>query len=175
MSRIHPITLEQADSTTRATLESVEAKLGLIPNLLSTLALSPTALNAYLGLSDTVSKGRLSAKDREAIALAVGQANSCQYCLSAHTLIGKSVGLSEEQILQARLAVRSNIVAYLSARIVESSGLLTDSDLALARQNGLDNSLILEVLANVTLNILTNYANHIAETPIDFPPVPVEL
>lgn len=102
MSRITPLSAGQGDAATQATLAGVKAKLGMVPNLFNTFALAPAALNGYLAFSDALSKGRLTAAQRELIALVIAQTNACQYCLSAHTLIGKGVGLSEQAITAAR-------------------------------------------------------------------------
>ncbi len=102
MTQIAPLTIDTADAATAATLKAVKAKLGMVPNLFATLAHAPAALNGYLGLSETLGTGRLNASQREIVALAAGQANRCQYCLSAHTLIGKGAGLSAEAIAAAR-------------------------------------------------------------------------
>jgi AhpD family alkylhydroperoxidase len=158
MTQIAPLTIDTADAATAATLKAVKAKLGMVPNLLATLAHAPAALNGYLGLSETLGTGRLSATQREIVALAAGQANRCQYCLSAHTLIGKGAGLSAEAIAAARTGQAANAL---------------DDAMANYRRAGLDDGLILEVIANIALNTLTNYTNHIADTTVDFPVVAV--
>ncbi|WP_298210285.1 carboxymuconolactone decarboxylase family protein [Acidovorax sp.] len=179
MSRIAPVAIAQADTATQATLNGVKAKLGMVPNLFSTFAQAPAALNGYLAFSDALSKGRLSAAQRELIALAVGQANACQYCLSAHTLIGKGAGLSEAAIRSARSGTADNAqdkaLVELAVKIVRQRGVLADSDLAEAAAAGVDGGLVIEVAANVALNTLTNYTNHIAGTDVDFPVVQVAL
>ncbi|MEB5091642.1 carboxymuconolactone decarboxylase family protein, partial [Pseudomonas aeruginosa] len=108
MTQIAPLTIDTADAATAATLKAVKAKLGMVPNLFATLAHAPAALNGYLGLSETLGTGRLNASQREIVALAAGQANRCQYCLSAHTLIGKGAGLSAEAIAAARTGQAAN-------------------------------------------------------------------
>lgn len=175
MSRIQPIRREKTAGQLAATLDAVKAKIGLLPNLLATLANSEPVLNAYLGLSEALAGGRLSAAQREVIALAVGQANSCQYCLSAHTLIGKSAGLSESAIREARAGrgegAFNDALARLAVKLVNQRGRLSDDDLGAARIAGIDDSLIVEAIALVALNTLTNYTNHVAATDIDFPVV----
>ena len=179
MTRIAPVSLAQADAATQTTLNGVKAKLGMVPNLFATFAQAPAALNGYMAFSDALSKGRLSAAQRELIALAVGQTNACQYCLSAHTLIGKGAGLSEAAIRAARSGtaegVQDKALVELAIKIVRQRGVLADSDLAAAAAAGVDHGLVIEVTANVALNVLTNYTNHIAGTDVDFPAVPVAL
>jgi len=179
MPRIYPIALNQIDDTTVATLNAVKAKIGMIPNLFSTFALAPAALNGYLRLSDELEKGRLSARQREVIALAVSQVNACQYCLSAHTLIGKSTGMSEASVLDARNGTADdpleNAIAELAVKIASQHGMLSDGELEAAKNNNLDDALIVEIVANVALTIMSNFTNNIAMTDVDFPLVNVDF
>src|SRR5579872_5264569 len=87
MPRINPVQTAEATGKSKQLLEGVQAKLGITPNLMKTLAAAPAALEAYLNFSGALGGGLLDAKFREQIALAVAQANSCEYCLSAHTVI----------------------------------------------------------------------------------------
>lgn len=175
MARIQTVNRETATAEVNATLDAVKAKLGKVPNLIATLAQAPVALNAYLGLSEGVTKGRLNAKQRESLALAIGQANSCQYCLSTHSLIARGAGLNTEAIQAARKAEATDAVTEglltLAVKIVQQRGVLSDQDFIEAHLAGVDDGLILEVIAHVALNTLTNYTNHIAQTEIDFPVV----
>lgn len=175
MARIQPINRNEATGQLASTLDGVKAKIGVVPNLFGTFAQSPAVLNAYLAFSEALTKGNLTAQQREVIALAVGQTNSCQYCLSAHTLLGKGAGLSPEAIRQARDGASvdplNDALAKLAVKIVNQRGVLSDADLSEARSAGLIDGLIVEVIAQVALNTLTNYTNHIAATDIDFPVV----
>lgn len=175
MSRIIPLAAGQGDAATQNTLAGVKAKLGMVPNLFNTFALAPAALNGYLAFSDALSKGRLTAAQRELIALVVAQTNACQYCLSAHTLIGKGAGLSEQAISEARKGQATQSLEQalisLAKTVVHQQGQLSDADLAAANSSGIDSGLVIEVVANVTLNLLTNYVNHAAQTDVDFPVV----
>lgn len=83
MPRLHQIAPEAATGKAKELLDAVKGKLGLVPNITRAMANSPAVLEGYLGLSGAVGKGSLSAKSREQIALAVGQANQCDYCLAA--------------------------------------------------------------------------------------------
>jgi AhpD family alkylhydroperoxidase len=102
MSRIHQIAPEAATGKAKELLDAVNGKLGLVPNMTRAMVNSPAVLEGYLSLSGALGKGSLSAKNREQIALAVGQANHCDYCLAAHSAIGKMVGLTPDQILDSR-------------------------------------------------------------------------
>lgn len=175
MPRIQPIHRENAAGELAATLDAVKAEIGMVPNLVATFANSPAVLNGYLSLSEALAAGRLSAAQREVLALAVGQANSCQYCISAHTLIAKGAGLSELSIREARAGrgedPKTDAIAKLAVKIVNQRGRLANADICAACDAGLDDELITEVIGHVALNTLTNYTNHIADTDFDFPVV----
>lgn len=179
MSYIPTINPDQADASTRATLDAFKAKLGVVPNMFLTMARTPVALNAYVQLANVAGSGALNAKQREQIALAVGDANACDYCLAAHSAIGSMVGLKPEQIAQARAAHAENTkdraLLQLAKRIVETRGHVPTAELDAFKQQGFSDATILEVLVNVVLNIYTNYTNHIARTEIDFPAAPQAL
>jgi uncharacterized peroxidase-related enzyme len=139
------------------------------------IVLQPAVLNAYLGFGETLSKGRLSARQREIISLAVAQANSCQYCLSAHTALAKRAGLTESEVRDARAgAARDRLdaaVAALAVQIVQKRGNISDADFEAAKASGIDEPMMVEILGNVAINVLTNYTNNFAGTEIDFPVV----
>ena len=177
MPQIAPVHPEAAHPEAAATLAAVRKKLGTLPNLFTTLAHAPAALNGYVRLQETLAKGRLSARQREIVALAVGQVNACQYCLSAHTLLGRGAGLSDDEVTLARRgqghSAQDAAVARLSQQLVSTRGALPAGALLEARSAGVDDGLVLEVVAHVALNVLTNYTNHVAGTDVDFPVVEV--
>jgi len=169
MTRITALSLDQAPAGSRTALEGIQKGLGFIPNAFRTLAHSPAALNGYLGLAQALGKSSLSAAEREVVALATSQINGCDYCLAAHSFFATKAGLSDEAISQAREGTLS-AVATLAQQITESRGQLSDAQVAAAREAGLSESKILEVIAQVALLTLTNYLNNVATTDIDFPP-----
>ncbi len=177
--RIAPVDPSQATGQAKELLAAVHAKLGVTPNLMKTLAHSPAALEGYLSLNAALAKGQLPAKVREQLALAVAQENGCEYCLAAHSLLGKHAGLKPEQIIAARKGqsedARSRAELELASQILSSRGNLSDTQLAAARAAGISDGEIAEVVAHVALNVLTNYFNVLARTEVDFPPVPLKL
>ena len=175
MAQIKALTLDSATGPARDLLETVKKKMGGVPNILATMANSPSALEAYLGFSGALAKGQFSAKLREQIALTVAGQNSCDYCASVHTALAKGAGASEED---ARLAIagkasdeRTAIVLGLAKNIVETRGFVAPEVMENVRAAGFSDAEIIEIIANVSLNIFTNYFNHIAGTEIDFPVV----
>ena len=179
MPRIAPVDAAHADAGVQATLAAVKSKIGMVPNLFKTFAQAPVVLNAFLASSAALAGGKLTNRQREVIALAVGQANGCEYCLSAHTLTGKGAGLSAEAIIAARhgkgVDALDHAIATLARAIVDARGKITDAQLAEARLAGLDDTQIVEIVAVVAENTLTNFMNNVAQTEVDFPKVSIEL
>lgn len=179
MSRIPAIDPAQASGEAKTMLDGVQKKLGMVPNLMRTLAQSPAALGGYLTLSGALEKAALDAATRERIALAVAQVNLCGYCLSAHSAIAKRVGLDPDEIAAARRGRSSDLKAAAALRyalrLLETRGGVTEADLADARRAGLDDAELVEIPAIVALNVLTNFTNRSAAVAIDFPKVEVAL
>ena len=179
MSRIAPVVSSNVDSKVATTLSQVEKSLGMVPNLFATMANAPVALDGFLSLSKTLSRGRLTARQREIVALAVGQENECRYCLSAHTASSRGVGLNDAGALKARNGDGDDpferALASFAKAIVRRRGHLSNEELESARGAGIDDGLVIEIIANVALNTFTNYVNEVADTEIDFPVVEVKL
>ncbi|QEG34756.1 carboxymuconolactone decarboxylase family protein [Bythopirellula goksoeyrii] len=174
MSRLPQIAPDQANPQQAELFESVKSKLGRVPNLLRVLGNSTAALRGYLDFSGALSAGGgLDPKQREIVALTVAQANDCEYCLAAHSTIGKMVGLSPEAIEAARRAdgydELSRAVARFADAVVKSRGRVDDEQLDAFRAAGFNDDAVTEVVAHVALNVFTNYLNNLAETDVDFP------
>ncbi len=179
MQRLAAIDPAEATGRAKQLLDGVQAKIGMTPNLMKTLATAPAALEAYLNMSAALNTGGLDAKLREQIALTVAQANSCEYCLSAHSAIGKMVGLKPEEIVASREAHSADAkrqagLQFAQAVVVERGEVPADT-LARVRAAGYTDGEITEIVANVAINIFTNYFNHVAQTDVDFPRVSVAL
>ena len=177
MPRLNIVNPETAQGKAKSLLDGVQKSLGMIPNIMRALANSPAALEAYLGLLNALGGAGIDAQTREAIALATSGANGCDYCASAHTAIGKMLGLSDEET-QANLFGRSSEPTRAAAlefarAIVEKRGWVTDRDLERVREAGFGDAEIADIVATVATTIFSNYFNHIADTEIDFPPVKI--
>ena len=174
MPRIQPLQPTQADEKTKKLLEGVQRGMGMVPNMFKTFAHSSAALAGYLNLNQALS-GALTPALREQIALAVAGFNGCDYCASAHTLLGGNAGIADEE-LTANLAGRSSDVETqaglaFALAVVERHGRVTDGDLELIKAAGFTDQQVVEIVAVVALNLFTNYFNHVAGTENDFPVV----
>jgi len=176
MARISPVNRGTADAATGRLLDSLEKKLGMVPNIISTMAHSPAVANAYLGFSQALSTGSLPARLREQLALVVGETNGCEYCVAAHTALGKGAGLSEEETCDARRAVavdsKERAALEFARKIVAERAIVSDEDVQAVREVGYTDGEIAEIVAHVSLNLFTNYFNHVAGTEVDFPVAP---
>lgn len=175
MPRMKAIEIEQAPPKAKTLLMGVQKKLGMTPNLMRTMANSPAVLEAYLGFSSTMNQSSLSPKLREQIALTVGEVNRCQYCLAAHSALGKMAGLGEEEIADSRRGTspdrKTEAVLRFARRVVTERGWVGDDDLRAVRSAGVSDAEVAEIVAVVALNIFSNYFNHVAGTEVDFPEV----
>jgi uncharacterized peroxidase-related enzyme len=175
MSRIQPVDRNTTNDSVRKDFDAVQQQLGTVPNMMRTMAQSPAALTAYLAFGGALRRGRLPLPLQEQIALAVAESNSCDYCLSAHTALGRRSGLSDEQLTAAREArasdARANAALQFARAVVERRGDIRDQELASVRAAGFTDGDIAEIIAHVALNVFTNYFNRTARTEIDFPVV----
>jgi uncharacterized peroxidase-related enzyme len=173
VSRFKAIAPESATGKAKELLGAVNATLGLVPNMMRAMANAPAVLDGYLSLGGALDKGALSAKTREQLALAISQANRCDYCVAAHMAIGKTVGLTTEQIRDSRRGTavdsKTETLIRFACKVMETRGRVTDEDIQNVRAAGFDHGAIAEVVAQVALNIFTNYFNQIARTDLDFP------
>lgn len=175
MSRIQlPASIDAAPAASRPLLEGVVKMLGSAPNMFRLTANSPAALEGYLGLNGALAKGALTPQTRERIALAVAQINGCDYCLSAHTYLAKNLAKLDEAEIAANRAggssdPKADAAVRFAAKLVRMRGQVPDADVSAVKLAGYSNAEIVEIVAHVALNTLTNYLNEAFDTPIDFP------
>ena len=154
----------------------MQRSLGVTPHMTRAMANSPAVLKGYLELSGALATGTLPLATRERLALAVAEQNSCSYCLSAHTYLARNVAkLGEDDINAARRAESAEPLADAALKLAAAiTAAAVTSPMPTWRPRvpgGLDDAQIVEVLAHVALNILTDYFNKAVEVDIDFPVV----
>jgi len=176
MNRLPTLDPAAATGKTKSLFAGIEARLGMVPNMIRVLANSPAALESYLALNSALDRGKLGAPLRERVALAVAEANGCGYCLAAHSAIGQMVGLAESELVDARLAraedTKTDAALKFARVLVENRGRVSDEDLDRVRAAGYSDAEITGLVAEVALNLLTNYLNITAGTEVDFPQAP---
>jgi len=175
MSTFRSIPPSEASGLNKQLFDGLKNKLGMVPNLAQQLANAPAALKAYLGFGAALSEGKLTGKQREQIAVAVANANHCDYCLSAHNVLGSLQGLTKPELEAAQFGESSDkkdaAILSFAVKVVQHRGHLPVEEVETLRAAGVTDQEIVEVIATVGVNIFTNYFNHIAGTEIDFPVV----
>lgn len=173
MARLPQLCEADAPEASKPLLDAVKKKFGMIPNLVRVFANSPAVLEGYLALAGALGKGRFGPAQREAYALVTAGTNGCDYCASAHAAAAGSMKVPAEEI-ERNLAAASEdakLAAGLAfaREVIETRGFVPDGALDAVRAAGHSDEEIVEIVGTVTLNILTNYTNHVADTDIDFP------
>lgn len=175
MSRIDIVTSQTATPEQSELLGAVKAQLGMVPNFLAILAQSPDALKAFLGLHEIAGAGSLDPQTRERIALVVAEGNACEYCVSAHTAIGRKAGLNGAEIEANRNGTSQDAkaaAAVVFAKTLNANlGDVTQSEFDAVRAAGYSDAQIVEIITHVGMNILTNLVGKASQVDIDFPKV----
>lgn len=174
MTRLKALSPDQASGKTKELFNAINSKFGMVPNMMRTMGNSSAFLEGYLNLSGALSGGSLGPKIGTLIALAVAEANACNYCLSAHTYLGINLGKIDVGTIElARLALakdpRTGVILKFAQTLVEKKGQVSDSDVDEVKVAGVTEGEVGEIVGHVALNILTNYFNNAAKTEIDFP------
>ena len=173
MSSFNAVNPDLATCRAKELLDQVQESMGMTPNMIKVLAHSPDVLEGYLGFSGSLAQGVLPRRLREQLALTVSEEHGCEYCLAARTAIGRMVGLSEQEITDARQAtsvdVKTEAVLRFARKLVQERGNVDMADVERLQQVGLDEQAIIEIVAHVALSTFTNYFNHVARTAVDFP------
>ncbi len=171
-----PATIADAPEKAQPLLEAVKKQLGVVPNMFRLVATSPQALEGYLSLSGALGKGALPAATRERIALAVAEINGCDYCLSAHTYLGKNLAHLDDAEIAANRNGASNdpkadAAVRFAAAVTRARGHIATGELAAVKGAGYSDAQVIEIVQHVALNTWTNYFNEVFKTDIDFPMV----
>lgn len=179
MSRLPLVSTETADTEQAELLTEVRRQLGRVPNLYAGMANSPATLRGYLTMRDALTRGNLTARVREQLALLVASENGCDYCVSAHTMRAGRMGFTDEAIAATHDAragdPHANAVLQFAREVIRSHGRVADAAIASARRRGVSDAELTEIVGHIALNTLSNYFNHVAEPELDFPPaVPVK-
>ncbi len=156
-------------------LAQVHKAFGATPNMFKAVANSPAALKSMWGSFGALGAGTLGAKLGEQIAVAIANRNRCEYCLAAHTVLGKGAGASAEDMAAAQVGQSSDpktaaALAFV-LKVVSERAQVTAADVAALRTAGFTDAHVVEILAHVALNLFTNYINVALNVPVDFPKV----
>ncbi|MES2047691.1 MAG: carboxymuconolactone decarboxylase family protein [Pseudomonadota bacterium] len=177
MKRLSLIDHHSASGESKLLLDQIHSAFGSAPNMFRAVAHSPAALKSMWGAFGALGAGVINAKLAEQIAVAVAERNACEYCLAAHTALGRKAGASAEEMRAAQGAEASdpktNAALRFALKLVNQRGQIDDADLQAMRAAGYSDEEVVEILAHVALNLFTNYVNLAFAVPLDFPAVPL--
>lgn len=158
----------------RASLDAARQAFGIVPNLIGVFAESPAVAEGYLALAGALHKTSFSALEREVVLISASVENECHYCVAAHTTVTQGQKLDQGVVaaIRERRAIaepRLEALRQFTIKVVRERGFVTDADVSAFLGAGFTKAQVLEVVMGVALKVMSNYVNHIAETPLDAP------
>lgn len=175
MNRVPLVDRARTSPDRQALLDQIHAAFGVTPNMFRAVANSPAALQSLWGSFGALGAGTLGAKLGEQIAVAVADRNSCDYCLAAHTALGRKAGATAEEMAAAQggesADPRTQAALRFALKVVDRRAQIDDADVQHLRDAGFSDEAVVEILAHVALNLFTNYVNVAFAVPVDFPGV----
>jgi len=176
MSRLFNQPVDKSTGHAAQLYAAIKAAVGIVPNAYVNIGSnSPVALETLLTIDGALKKGTLGVKEGEVVKLVVSQTAECDYCLAAHTLIGKKSGLSKEDILAIRRGTpssdkRMDTLADFTRELISTSGTISASTVEKIKAAGFTDTQIVEIVLAITSITFTNLFNRINDTVVDFPP-----
>ena len=172
-ARVALVDRTAASGPARALLDQIHGAFGTTPNMFRAVANSPAALQSMWAAFGALGGGVVGAALGEQIAVAVANRNACDYCLAAHTALGRKAGVSGDALAAAQSGEsadpRTAAVLRFALQLVNQRGQVDAADVQALRDQGLSDEHIVEVVAHVALNLFTNYVNVALAVPVDFP------
>ncbi|MDX2301262.1 MAG: carboxymuconolactone decarboxylase family protein [Microscillaceae bacterium] len=175
MANFQVPTRDQVSANNQEIFDNLKGALTFVPNLYATFAYSENALGTYLNLQNA--KTSLSKKEKEVINLVVSQVNGCRYCQSAHTVIGKMNGFTDEQAIELRKGSASfnpklDALVKLAKEITETQGRPAEATLNAFFEAGYTQGSLVDLIVAIADKVIMNYLHNITQVPIDFPVAP---
>ncbi len=173
MPRITVQTIESAPAESSARLAAAKKNSGFVPNLLGVLANAPTAIETYQVVSAINARNGLSATEREVIQITAASRNGCGFCLAGHSAIARKKLQMPDELLTALRGTKAlsdpklNALALFTLAVIENKGRVSDEELQHFLGVGYTQANAVEVVLGVSLSTLCNYANNLAQTPIN--------
>lgn len=175
MTRVNLVDPASASGAAAPLLKDINGAFGVTPNMFRAVANSPAALKSMWSSFGALGGGKLGAKLGEQIAVAIANRNACQYCLSAHTVLGQKAGATAAQMAEAQTGrssdPRTAAALAFALKVVEHRAQVNDADVQALHTAGFSDEEIVEIIAHVALNLFTNYVNVAFDVPLDFPAV----
>lgn len=165
-------TKDTAPEGARETLEAIEQKYGFVPNIFGVMAEAPALLKAYATMQGILGETTLTPVEQQVVLLAVSNFHQCTYCMAAHSTVAKKSD-APDAVVQALREGRPlpdeklEALRRLAVEIVETRGWPSDAALEAFLAAGYGKAQVLEVIVGVAMKTLSNFTNHLADTPTD--------
>ena len=175
MTTINVPTREEVSPVNQVMFDNLKKGFGMVPNLYATLAHSENALSTYMAFQGA--KSSITGKAREVVNLVVSQMNECEYCLAAHTMVGKMSGFTDEQVLEIRRGHASfdaklDALARLTKGITQSRGHVDQALVEAFFAAGWTKENLVDAIVVIGDKTVTNYLHATTKIPVDFPAAP---
>jgi len=175
MSKFTVPSRDEVSPANQALFDKLQKTIGSVPSLYATFGYSEHGLGTYLALNGA--KTTIAGKAREIVNLVVSQVNECDYCLAAHTAIGKMSGLTEDQIMEARHGratydAKLDALAVFTRSLVQNRGKVDSEALDAFFSVGWTKENMVDVIVAVGDKTITNYLHSVTKIPVDFPAAP---
>ena len=172
MSEFKVHTVDTAPEASVPLLQKAEEAMGFIPNLIGVMAESPATIEGYLSLMSIFDKSSFTPTERQVAILAISRLNECDYCMAAHSVVASMQRVPADVIQAIRddqpiADAKLEALRRFAATVVEKRGWLADEDVTAFTSAGYSRAQVLEVILATSLKTLSNYVNHVAETPLD--------
>lgn len=175
VARVPLVDRAAATGPVRTVLDQIHGAFGATPHMFRAVANSPAALQSMWAAFGALGGGVIGAALGEQIAVAVANRNACDYCLAAHTALGRKAGVSGDDLAAAQSGEsadpRTAAVLRFALKLVNERGQVDAADVQALRDHGWSDEHIVETVAHVALNLFTNYVNVALAVPVDFPGV----
>lgn len=177
MSRIQTPAIESATGATAEIYAQIKKSAGKLPNAYAAIgALAPVALKAMLQAEGVLASSSLSKQDQETIKVIVSAVGGCDYCVAAHSMLGKMAGLKPDALKQIRGGGstgedKRDALAHFVRSLVSTSGTIAESEFTTIKNAGYTDEQLVEISLAIALITFTNVFNRINDTDVDFPAV----
>ena len=177
MSRLSVPTFESATGATAEVYGQIKKAIGNVPNTFAAIgAHGPAALKAVLAADAVLASGSLSKRDQETIKLVISSVAGCDYCVAAHSLLGKLAGLKPDELKNIRNRqptgdVKRDALIRFVRKLAASSGTVSEADFAAIKAAGYTDAQLVDISLAFATTVFTNVFNRINDTAIDFPAV----
>jgi len=168
--KIH--TIDTAPAGSKAILEGAVKQMGVVPNLFATMAEAPNLLKAYTQLHELFASTSFDAEELTVVWQTINVEHECHYCVPAHTAIAHSMKVSPE-LTEALRNSEKMPTAKLQAlhdftlSMVRERGNVPASEMEAFFAAGYGQQQVLEVILGLSQKVISNYVNHVAQTPVD--------